>query len=85
MTSRISEFDRSHSFVDEQVNGPFASWWHRHTFEPEHGGTRMTDLVRYSAPGGFLGRLLERAILHRYMTGLLDQRNAFLKGMLEVG
>jgi ligand-binding SRPBCC domain-containing protein len=83
MTSRITEYDRPRAFTDEQVSGPFASWWHRHTFEPEQGGTRMTDTVRYSSPGGPLGRLFDWAFLRRYVTRLLDRRKEFLKDSLE--
>jgi ligand-binding SRPBCC domain-containing protein len=85
MTSRISGFDRPRYFVDEQVDGPFESWWHRHDFEPEHDGTLMIDVVRYSAPGGIPGRLGDRVFLHRYLRGLLDRRNTYLKRILEAG
>ena len=47
MTSNISAYDRPRCFIDEQVEGPFASSWHRHGFEPEGAGTRMIDEVRY--------------------------------------
>ena len=39
-------------FVDEQVEGPFASWVHRHEFEDIGIGTRLTDRVEYLLRGG---------------------------------
>jgi ligand-binding SRPBCC domain-containing protein len=83
MTSRITEHDRPTRFVDEQVSGPFARWWHEHTFAESPGGTEMIDTVRYRAPFGLLGAAVERAGLDRYMRSLIETRNAWLKATLE--
>jgi uncharacterized protein len=45
------------SFVDEQREGPFASWRHEHRFEPEGEGCALVDTVTWRAPGGPLGAL----------------------------
>lgn len=78
MTSRITEYDAPRRFVDEQVSGPFARWWHEHRFEERDGVTTMTDTVEYAAPFGLLGRLVERWLLTGYLTRLLEQRNRWL-------
>ena len=52
MTSKITEYERPTHFVDEQVSGPFAFWWHEHRFEEQHGHSLMTDLVRDLVPFG---------------------------------
>ncbi|MEO7270168.1 MAG: SRPBCC family protein [Knoellia sp.] len=84
MTSSITAYDAPHRFVDEQVRGPFQEWWHDHTFqEMPDGGTLMTDLVRFRAPLGPLGRFAEALVLNRYMPHLLAQRNQWLKEALE--
>lgn len=83
MRSRIRSYDRPRSFIDEQVEGPFASWWHRHGFEPEGGGTRMIDEVRYEVRAGVVGRFFDYVLLHRYMTELLTRRNAYIKATME--
>jgi hypothetical protein len=49
---------------------------HDHHFDAVGGGTEMRDVFRFSAPGGPLGRLVERLVLKRYMTRLLEDRNA---------
>ena len=85
LTSRITAYDRPLSFVDEQVHGPFASWWHFHGFEPENGGTRMIDRVRYQPPLSVVGRLVDEMVLRRYIAGLLNRRNEFIKKALEGG
>lgn len=83
MTARVSEHDAPQRFVDEQVSGPFRRWWHEHTFVAERGGTRMTDTVEFLAPFGPLGRVAETVLLTRYMTHLLEQRNAWLRESLD--
>jgi ligand-binding SRPBCC domain-containing protein len=78
MTSRITELDRPHRFVDEQVAGPFAHWRHEHLFTGTHTGTHMVDVIDFRAPFGPLGALVDRLVLTRYMTHLIRQRNTWL-------
>lgn len=83
LTSRITEMDRPHRFVDEQVSGPFKEFRHVHEFYPVPTGTLMTDDFSYSVPFRWLGTLADRAILGRYMHNLLVTRNAYLKRVAE--
>ena len=78
MTSRISAYERPACFVDEQVSGPFACWWHEHRFDECDGVTTMTDTVDFRPPLGPLGRVVDAVFLTRYMTRLIEQRNAWL-------
>lgn len=78
LTSRITAFDRPHRFVDEQVRGPFHRFHHEHQFEAVDGGCRMTDVVEFEAPAGWLGRLAERLVLASYLRTLIDERNRYL-------
>lgn len=82
MTSRITEFIAPSRFVDEQVSGPFAHWWHEHVFEERNDATLMTDTVEFASPLGPLGRLVDTVVLTRYMTRLLAQRNRWLADAL---
>ena len=82
MTSRITELTAPTRFVDEQVSGPFAYWWHEHVFEERDGATVMTDRVEFASPLGPIGRLVDRLVLTRYMTRLLAQRNRWLADAL---
>jgi len=45
-------YEKDHLFVDEQREGPFAQWTHRHEFAAEGAGMRLTDRVHYELPGG---------------------------------
>jgi len=82
MTSRISEYEAPYRFVDEQIAGPFRRWWHEHRFEPLAEGTLMTDVAEFESPAGPLGRMVNAAVLTKYMTRLLQQRNDWLAAML---
>jgi ligand-binding SRPBCC domain-containing protein len=78
LTSRITEFNRPRRFIDEQVRGPFHRFRHEHLFAPVDGGSRMTDIVEFEAPAGWLGRLAERLVLASYLRTLIEERNRYL-------
>jgi len=80
LTSRITAFDRPHRFIDEQVRGPFHRFHHEHLFEAVDGESRMTDIVEFEAPAGWLGRLVERFVLASYVRALIEERNRYLAG-----
>jgi hypothetical protein len=56
-TTRIDAWEEGARFVDSQLKGPYAGWWHEHSFVPDGDGTIMTDRVFYSPPAGPLGRV----------------------------
>jgi ligand-binding SRPBCC domain-containing protein len=78
MTSRITEMQPPHRFVDEQVKGPFRRFRHVHEFSEDPAGSVMTDRIEFSAPFGPLGRLAERLFLAAYLRKLIDVRNRYL-------
>ena len=82
MTSRITEFDRPHRFVDEMVRGPFRFFRHEHGFEPDGPGTRMTDVVRFRMGPAVLGRLVD-PFAAAYLRRLMVTRNACIKRKAE--
>jgi ligand-binding SRPBCC domain-containing protein len=51
-------YERDRLFVDEQIQGPFAKWIHRHEFEDIGVKTRLTDRIEYELPGGLLVNML---------------------------
>lgn len=73
MTSRIVSLTSPNSFVDEQIQGPFRSFRHRHDFHEVEGGTLMTDRLDLQSP--VLGFILEPLILDPYLCRLIRRRN----------
>ena len=79
MTSRITEFDRPHRFVDEMVRGPFASFRHEHFFEDDGGRTRMTDVVEFRTRLA----VLSHVPVGLYLRRLIAVRNAAIRTKAE--
>jgi ligand-binding SRPBCC domain-containing protein len=67
--ARHTDFEQDRLFVDEQIDGPFRSWVHRHEFEDVGDTTRLTDRVEYRTGRGVLADAAIRpmlALLFRY-------------------
>jgi ligand-binding SRPBCC domain-containing protein len=74
--TRIETWEPGVRFVDVQLKGPYRLWHHTHTFEPDDGGTRVRDEVRYALPLGPLGELAHRLIVRRDLDRIFDFRHA---------
>ncbi|MBB5638454.1 ligand-binding SRPBCC domain-containing protein [Pedobacter cryoconitis] len=83
LTSKITAFEKPHSFTDEMVKGAFKSFKHIHKFEEKDNGTLMTDVFIYISPLGILGKLADYLFLQKYMENLLTARNTILKKYAE--
>lgn len=55
---RITRFEPSKLFFEEQEKGPLAMWEHLHQFEPHPEGVRLIDEIDFELPGGLLGLFL---------------------------
>ena len=55
--SLISHWNPPHTFVDEQIEGPYNLWHHTHTFTPVDRGTKIEDRVLYRLPLWPVGEL----------------------------
>lgn len=65
--------DKSY-FIDEQRFGPYSLWHHKHFFEVTDQGVKMTDLVHYGLPLGFLGRIMNTLIVKNKLKKIFDYR-----------
>jgi len=84
LTVEVTRLERPTVFEDEMVQGAFATMHHRHFFESTRdGNTRMTDAFSFSAPYGWIGRLVEALFLEKYMRRFLIRRNRILKELAE--
>lgn len=82
-TSRITAYEFPCYFQDSMVRGLFQSYCHDHYFEACDGATLMKDVVRFAAPYGVSGRVVERLVLARYIRKLIERRNSYLKSSAE--
>lgn len=86
LTSEITRYDRPIYFRDEMITGAFKTMEHDHYFSATSAhNTVMTDVFRFAAPLPFFGKIAEMAVLRRYMTNLLRERNAVIKKVAESG
>lgn len=83
--SLISEYEPPLRFVDEQVAGPYAFWYHTHTFVAVDGGTLVTDDVRYALPFGLLGSVVQRLVVRRQLENIFSYRAGVIEEILGEG
>lgn len=82
-TSRITNFERPHLFVDEMQRGVFKRWRHEHRFASRQDGTLIIDEVTFASPFGVLGQLADALFLKNYMRRFLVKHNAHVKRLAE--
>jgi ligand-binding SRPBCC domain-containing protein len=80
--SRITAYDPPHSFVDEQLKGPYALWQHRHTFTPEGQGVIARDEVSYALPFGALGRAAQWIYVRWALNAIFNYREKMVRELL---
>lgn len=80
---KVIEFDRPGLFVDEMIEGNFASFRHIHEFHEQNGITVMRDTVIWRSPLGLIGRIVDRLVLEDHLKKLISTRNLMLKKIAE--
>jgi ligand-binding SRPBCC domain-containing protein len=70
----ITEFIPLVLFIDEQVEGPYKQWRHRHTFAETRQGTKVGDRVDYVLPLGIAGRLAHGFFVARQLRQIFGYR-----------
>jgi ligand-binding SRPBCC domain-containing protein len=83
LTTKITEMRYKDYFCDEMVSGDFTFMKHEHHFKEIGNGTVAIDIMEFGTPYGWLGRMVEKFYLKRYMTRLLVLRNNAIKDYAE--
>jgi len=71
-------------FVDEQRSGPYRLWHHQHRFRAVVGGVEMEDEVHYLLPGGPVGWVAQRLLVHRRLEEVFAYRRQAVERMFGV-
>jgi uncharacterized protein (TIGR01777 family) len=71
-----SDHQEGRQFVDTQQSGPFASWVHRHRFEPAAAGSQLVDRVTYALPLAPLSQPLLGWFFEGMLKTMFDFRHA---------
>lgn len=83
LTSRIVELRKPEYFKDVMTRGPFKVMEHEHHFEPSLDGTIMYDIFYFHSPLGFIGTIVDRFFLNKYLKVFLFERNNYIKQIAE--
>jgi ligand-binding SRPBCC domain-containing protein len=78
----IAEYQPPHYFVDEQAEGPYALWRHRHTFEAVATGTKIGDHVEYALPLGPLGEIAHQLMVRAQLKAIFKFRQRAIAALL---
>lgn len=84
-TSVIKNWRPFHSFVDEQLRGPYTKWHHTHFFEDVPGGTLLTDQVVFRNPGWFLGKILLNPLVRSDVEQIFSHRQKVIRDLYKKG
>jgi len=78
-TTEITHCKDMEYFIDEQRTGPFALWHHEHHFRSTPGGVEMKDMLTYSLPLGFLGRVVNWLFISNQIDSIFAYREQVLR------
>jgi ligand-binding SRPBCC domain-containing protein len=77
--TQIADVQPLISFTDIQLQGPYASWNHFHSFKEVDGYTKMIDIVRYAMPMGILGNITHRLFVRKQLNEIFKYREATVR------
>jgi uncharacterized protein (TIGR01777 family) len=71
-------------FCDQQAQGPFRYWRHRHRFEPDGtSACQLEDEIEYALPLGWVGRIVAGKSIHEKLDRMFAYRHAVTKADIE--
>ncbi len=74
--TRIDTWEPGRGFVDAQITGPYACWWHEHRFEVDGAErTIMEDRVLYAPPLGIVGRAANQLFIKSSLRTIFSFRS----------
>ena len=72
--SELKHIRERHSFVDEQLVGPYKLWLHYHEIYKVEDGVRFVDHINYIMPFGPLGAIARSIYVKRQLKRIFDYR-----------
>ena len=76
-------YDPPRMFEDVQVEGPFASWRHKHIIEPHPDGAILRDEIEFEPPMSFIGDLAAPLFIVPRIEKMFDYRHKVTKEWCE--
>jgi len=75
---RIKVVEHMRFFIDEQRFGPYKFWYHQHLIARHGSKTIMEDIVHYSLPFGFFGRIIHFLFVKNKLEKIFNYRFQYL-------
>ena len=72
--SEIKHLREKHSFIDDQLVGPYKLWHHYHAISPHPKGVRFVDHLHYQLPYGVFGSLAHSLYVRDKLKSIFDFR-----------
>ncbi len=79
--TEITNVREPYFFVDEQREGPYSFWHHKHYLREIEGGVEMSDIVHYKLPFTPLSELMHPFIVRRKLNEIFNYRYRKLEEM----
>ena len=77
---KITQMSIPFHFTDEMTDGNFRMMKHKHIFEPvSDSRTMMIDKFQFQSPYGYIGLIIDKLFMKKYLTSFLLERNRVLK------
>lgn len=82
--TEITHVNEENYFVDEQRFGPYKFWHHQHLFKEVDEGMKINDIVHYSIPLGFSGRIMNKLFIRSKLENIFKFRKEYLNEMFKI-
>jgi ligand-binding SRPBCC domain-containing protein len=83
--TEIKHIREHHSFVDEQLIGPYKIWYHYHEITRHPQGVHFIDRVNYVIPFGPLGQLAHLLYVKQQLKHVFDYREYAMREYFSKG
>ena len=78
-----TKYDPPRMFEDIQIEGPFASWRHRHIIEPHADGAILCDEIEFEPPFSFIDDLAAPLLIVPKLEKMFEYRHQVTKEWCE--
>jgi ligand-binding SRPBCC domain-containing protein len=75
---KLTDFEKPNSFIIEQTTGALLYFKHEHYFKPADNGCILIDMINYQPPKDFIGKLILRFYLKKYLHHIIQLRNEYI-------
>lgn len=83
VTTRVTEFLKPSSLVQEQVKGDLIHFKHEQHFKPVDNGTIMIDMIDFEGPRDVIGKVIGKLYLKNYLEKFLSKRHTLIRQYAE--